>query len=42
MDDKFIFPFPSTKTAIFMDGKRKSKVTYQGQLNCVKADRIRI
>ncbi len=30
MDDKFIFPFPSTKTAIFMDGKRKSKVTYQG------------
>ena len=41
MDDKFIFPFPSTKTAIFMDGKRKSKVTYQGgrQLNCVKTVR---
>ncbi len=30
MDDKFIFPFLSTKAAIFMDGKRKSKVTYQG------------
>jgi hypothetical protein len=41
MDDRLIFPSPSTKTAIFMDRKRQPKAVLSGrrELNYVKAVR---
>ena len=41
MDRVLIFPFPSTKTAIFMDRKRQPKAVLSGrkELNYVKAVR---
>ena len=39
MDRVLIFPFPSTKTAIFMDRKRQPKAVLSGrmELNYLKA-----
>ena len=44
MDGRLIFPFPSTKIAIFMDRIRQPKAVLSGrrELNYVKAVRIGI
>jgi hypothetical protein len=41
MDGRLIFPFPSTKNAIFMDRKRQPKAVLSGrrELNYVKVVR---